>query len=263
VAGQMRELMKKKPVVVSQGDVAASGGYWLSMCSNQIVSEPTSITGSIGVIAGWVWDKGIGKKAGLEGDFVKAGKHADVFFQLRPPYLPILSIPHRAVDDREREVVLDTMKELYTRFVNAVAQNRKMDAAKVESLAQGRVWTGEDARKNGLVDRIGGLQDAIMIARELAKIAPGDEVKVVEYAPRGLVNLDLLMPGLGTPFAALPAFLSHDWSSELLASFSRSRDLAEDDATEDYGITYLRHMIQYNGKAQCMLSPDMIPEEAR
>jgi protease-4 len=261
VAGQMRELMKRKPVVVSQGDVAASGGYWLSMCSNAIVSEPTSITGSIGVIAGWAWDKGVGKKTGMEGDFVKAGKHADAFFALRPPYLPV-AIPYRAVDDTERKIVLDTMKELYTRFVNAVATNRKMDAANVESLAQGRVWTGLEAKKSGLVDRIGGLQDAIQIAREMAKLPPGEDVEVVEYSSSsGLIKLDLPIPGLGTSFAALPALWSYDWSAALFA-FPWQDHATDEDQPEDYGVTYLRHMMTYNGKAQCMLAPDMIPQEA-
>ena len=261
VAGQMRELMKRKPVVVSQGDVAASGGYWLSMCSHAIVSEPTSITGSIGVIAGWVWDKGLGKKTGMEGDFVKAGEHADVFFSLKPPYIPLIAIPHRAVDDAERKVVYDTMKELYARFVAAVATNRKMDKDKVEALAQGRVWTGNAAIKNGLVDRIGGLEDAIMLAREMAKIPADSKAEIVEYAPQsGLFKMNLPIPGLGASFAALPALLSVDWSAALFASLSSS-DATTDDNNEDSGVTYLRHMIKYNGRAQCILSPEMIPQD--
>jgi protease-4 len=248
VAGQMRELMKRKPVVVSQGDVAASGGYWISMCSHQIIAEPTSITGSIGVIAGWAWDKGLGKKTGMEGDFVKKGEHADAFFSLRPPYLPI-AIPARAVNDDERKVVLDTMKELYARFVSSVAKNRKMDEAKVESLAQGRAWTGEDAKQNGLVDRIGGLQDAIMLAREMAGIQHPEDAELIEYAPsRGLVKFDLPIPGLNTSIASLLSLYKNDSTGE--------------DPSEDYGITYLRHMMTYNGKAQCILAPDMIPQEA-
>jgi protease-4 len=263
VAGQMRELMKRKPVVVSQGDVAASGGYWLSMCSHAIVSEPTSITGSIGVIAGWVWDKGIGKKTGMEGDFVKKGDHADVFFSLRPPYLPpLLAIPHRAVDDEERNVVYATMKELYARFVSAVATNRKMDKDKVESLAQGRVWTGDAAKENGLIDRIGGLEDAVMLAREMAKIPNNSKAEIVEYAPqRGLFKMNLPFPGLGASVAAIPALFSVDWSSALMASLSGASKDATQEENEDYGITYLRHMIKYNGRAQCMISPDMIPQE--
>jgi ClpP class serine protease len=182
-----------------------------------------------------------------------------VFFSLKPPYLPI-AIPHRAVNDEERTVILDTMHELYTRFVNSVATNRKMDAANVESLAQGRVWTGLEAKKNGLVDRIGGLQDAIMIAREMAGIPAAAKAEIVEYAPRGLFKMDLPIPGL-TSIAALPALFSYDWSEALMTSLASSKDGAGSEASENYGITYLRHMMKYNGRAQCILSPDMIPED--
>jgi ClpP class serine protease len=134
----------------------------------------------------------------------------------------------------------------------------------VESLAQGRVWTGIEAKKNGLVDRIGGLQDAIMIAREMAEIAPGEDMQVIELAPRGLVKLDLPIPGMGASLAALPAFLSYDWSDALMQRvFDASSSDAGTDPAEDYGITYLRHMMQYNGRAQCILSPDMLPKDAQ
>jgi protease-4 len=260
VAGQMRELMKKKPVVVSQGDVAASGGYWLSMCSHQIVAQPTTVTGSIGVIAGWAWDKGIGKKVGMEGDFVKRGDHADVFFSLRPPYVPV-GIPHRAVTAEEREIVLDGMKSLYSSFVNAVAKNRKMTPEAVEALAQGRVWTGVEAKENGLVDRIGGLEDAILIARELAQIGVHEDYDVLEFNQRGLVKFALPVPQIASsPMHLLPSLLSLEWRG-LLDGWLR--DPAEADATtiEDYDITYVRHMLEHNGRAQCLLPPDMLPRD--
>ena len=259
VAGQMRELMKKKPVVVSQGDVAASGGYWISMCSHQIVAQPTTLTGSIGVIAGWAWDKGLGKKVGMEGDFVKRGDHADVFFSLRPPYVPI-GIPHRAVTTEEREIVLDGMKSLYASFVNAVAKNRKMTPENVETLAQGRVWSGVEAKKNGLVDRIGGLQDAILVARELAQIGVYKEYDVIEYNQRGLVKFDLPLPQISSPMTALPSLLSLEWRG-LLDGWLRGPVAVDAAAIEDYDSTYVRHMLEHNGRAQCMLPPDMIPRD--
>jgi protease IV len=257
VAGQMRELMKKKPVVVSQGDVAASGGYWLSMCSHQIVAEPTTVTGSIGIISGWAYDNGIGKKVGLEADFVKRGDHADVFFSLKPPIIPV-GIPHRNVTPDERTIVLNSMKAMYTEFVNAVAKHRKMTPEKVETLAQGRVWTGIQAKENGLVDRIGGLQDAILVARELAKIGVHEDYEVVDLSPRGLVKFDVPMPELGTT-AALPAFLSLDWSGLMSAWIERD---VEETTVEDYPVTYLRHMMAHNGRPQCILPPDMIPRDS-
>jgi protease-4 len=257
VGGQMRALMKKKPVVVSQGDVAASGGYWISVNSHQIVAQPTTITGSIGVIAGWAWDKGLGKKVGMEGGVVQQGKHADLFFSLKPPYIPV-GIPHRAVTEEERAIVLDGMKSLYTGFVESVAKDRKMTPESVEAIAQGRVWTGLAAKQNGLVDRIGGLQDAILVAKELALISPYADVDIVDFAPRGLIKIGTPIPGIAGPLA-FPALLSLDWSG-LLASRAHD-DAGEDVATDDYTLTYLRHMLEHNGRPQCMLPPDVIPRD--
>ncbi|HEX5133223.1 MAG TPA: signal peptide peptidase SppA [Candidatus Krumholzibacteria bacterium] len=261
VAGQLRRCMEKKPVVISQGDVAASGGYWLSMCSNQIVAQPTTITGSIGVISGWAWDKGIGEKMGMEGDFVSAGKHADLFFSLRPPVLPI-AIPHRQVTDAERETVLANMKVMYRRFVAGVAKGRGMTSEQVEEIAQGRVWTGLQARSNGLVDRIGGLTDAIMVARELAGISPDDEVDVREYGPRGLTRFHIPSPGFSFAMSTgstgpIEAMLQR-W---LLGGESAPESAPDATYLDDYSLVYLRQLMQNNGRAQCLLPPDEIPQD--
>ncbi len=265
VAGQMKKCMKQKPVIVSQGDVAASGGYWLSMCSNAIVSQPTTITGSIGVISGWAWDKGIGKKIGMEGDFVEKGKHADLFFSLRPPYLPI-GIPHRTVTDPERERVLGGMKQMYGEFVDKVADNRKMTPEAVEAIAQGRVWTGLAARQNGLIDRIGGMSGAIMIAREKAGIDPDEDVKVAEFGPRGLFRWDAPDVSLKSPFAAAAAWLDARPMEALMAHWLLGSDEPDDrDQTPpagQYDLIYLRQLLRNNGRAQCLLPPDMIPRDA-
>ncbi len=262
VAGQLRRCMEKKPVIISQGDVAASGGYWLSMCSDQIFAQPTTITGSIGVISGWVWDKGIGEKVGMEGDFVEAGKHADLFYGLRPPFLP-LSIPHRAVTDEERDKALAGMRSMYDGFVGAVANNRGMTRERVEELAQGRVWTGVEAKANGLVDRIGGLHDAIMYAREQVGLDENDRAEVVEYSPRGLFLWDLPTPSLSSnAMLMLP-----DAAEMMLARWvlgSGDADLQAPDGAylDSYDAVYLRRLVQNCGRAQCMLPPDVIPHEA-
>jgi len=258
VANQLRRCMEKKPVVISQGDVAASGGYWLSMCSNQIVAQPTTITGSIGVISGWVWDKELGKKVGMEGDFVEKGEHADLFFSLRPPFIPV-AIPHRDVTKEERERVLAGMKTMYANFVGAVARNRKMSPDRVEELAQGRVWTGVEAKQNGLVDRIGGLHDAIQVARELAGIGPKDGAEVVEYGTRGLFRLPIDVPALATPWSAIAAVASFG-QFEMLAA----RELLDDGdeaVYADYDLMYLQQIIRNNGRALCLLPPDYLPRD--
>jgi protease-4 len=258
VAGQLRRCMEKKPVVISQGDVAASGGYWLSMCSNAIVAQPTTITGSIGIISGWVWDKGIGEKVGMEGDFVRAGDHADVFFTLRPPIIPV-AIPHRAVTDEERDLVLAGMKTMYGRFVDAVAENRDMTSQRVEALAQGRVWTGLEAKRNGLVDRIGGLQDAIMLARELAGIGADDVVTVNEYGPQKLFRWkDVPAPALALGFPGIGELELTRW---LVGEDSGTPAPPDGSYLDDYNLMYLRRLVQNYGRAQCILPPDQIPQD--
>jgi len=254
VAEQLKKAMKKKPVVISQGDVAASGGYWLSMCSNQIVAQPTTITGSIGVISGWVWDKGAGEKVGMEGDFVKRGEHADLFFSLRPPMLPI-SLPHRQVTDEERDAGLKVMKSMYGTFVGKVADNRKMDAVKVEELAQGRVWTGVDAKENGLVDRIGGISDAVALAGELAGLDEDDDVEVVDYAKRGLVNMKVPMPSI----SADGAWWS--WLGRWMHDEPKAPTLIDTDYLRYYDFVYLRQLMSNNGRAQCLLPTGWIPQD--
>jgi protease-4 len=263
VAGQLQKMMAKKPVVVSQGDVAASGGYWLSMCSHQIVAQPTTITGSIGVIAGWVWDKGLGKKVGMEGDFVKRGEHADLFFSLRVPFFPA-AIPHRAATAEERDRVLASMKSLYAGFVGAVSKHRKLPAERVEAVAQGRVWTGVAAKENGLVDRIGGLEDAIALARELARIDPDDEVEVVDYSPRGLFRFDLPTPSINAPFASLGALaVWFPFDAAILPwAFDEPEEGAEpEEYLREYDVMYLRQLVQNGGRGLCLLPPEYIPRD--
>jgi protease-4 len=260
VANQMRRCMEKKPVVVSQGDVAASGGYWLSMCSHQIYSQPTTITASIGVISGWVWDKGVGEKLGMEGDFVEAGEHADLFFSIRPPFLPV-PIPHRQVTKEERDRAMTAMKSMYSSFVGGVAKHRSMSNERVEELAQGRVWTGVEAKQNGLVDRIGGLHDAIQLARELAGIGPKEEAEVVEYGSRGWFRLPIEAPSLATPWSAIAAVTTFGGfqalaARELLAG--DDEDAVEDPAFANYDLMYLQELIRNNGRVLCMLPPDFM-----
>jgi hypothetical protein len=201
----------------------------------------------------------------MEGDFVERGEHADLFFSLKPPILP-LSIPHRAVTDEEREMVIGSMKSLYSGFVEAVAKNRKMTPEAVEAIAQGRVWTGLAAKENGLVDRIGGLTDAVAVARELAKIGHDDEVEVVEYPPRGLFKLDLPTPSLRSPLAAVGALATFDVADFLSARWmlEGAVSLAEEESAVlgDYDFTYLRQLVHHHGRAQCLLPPESLPREA-
>lgn len=184
-----------KPVVVSQGDVAASGGYWISMDGSRILTTPVTITGSIGVISGWLWDDGVAAKAGVTAESVQRGRHADLYSQIGLPMVG--SIPRRPMNDDELARTEHVIRGMYGQFVQAVAQGRGLDPAVVDSLAQGRVWMGPDAVERRLCDGIGGLGDAIAEARKLAGIPEGREVEVFEYPPRPLLKLPPLGPRLG------------------------------------------------------------------
>jgi protease-4 len=248
VARAIRECAKNKPVIVSQGDVAASGGYYVSIFADEIVAQPTTITGSIGVIGGWVWDDGFGEKVGMQGDMVKAGEHADLFFWLRLPFVGI-RVPYRPLTDEERERVLREMGIFYERFVDIVAEARGLDRDDAAEIAKGRVWTGVQGIDNGLVDRIGGLESAIALARERAGYGPGDEVAVVQYGSKGLFDTDWLRP------FPLPSFL-HRFDDE------RESSPVELDFLGNYDLVYLLELARNNGRPLCMIPPEFVPRES-
>jgi len=173
----LREIIKtkgKKPFIVSMSDVAGSGGYWISCAADTIISMPGTYTGSIGVISGKVNLKGLYEKIGFSIETVKRGKHADFFTSTRE------------FNDEEREVVKRQIKEFYSDFVSKVAKERGMSYAEVDSIAQGRVWTGRQAKDNGLVDMLGGLNLALAIAKEKAGLPEDAEVEIVTYPERKL-----------------------------------------------------------------------------
>lgn len=184
-----------KPVVVSQGDVAASGGYWISMDGSSILTTPVTITGSIGVISGWLWDDGIAAKAGVTAEAVQRGRHADLYSQIGLPMVG--AVPRRPMNDDELARTEHVIRGMYTQFVQAVASGRGLDPAAVDSIAQGRVWMGGDAVERRLCDKFGGLGDAIAEARKLAGIPADREVEIFEYPPRPLLKLPSLGPRLG------------------------------------------------------------------
>jgi protease-4 len=180
VAEALQYAAEYKPVVVSQGQVAASGGYWISMYGDTIVAAPNTITGSIGVIGGWLYNQGFAEKLGMSADFVKTGRHADLGFGVTLPLLGI-TVPHRNLDEDEREVVRQIFMDMYETFVKKVAEGRGLDVDHVKEIAQGRVWSGPDATENGLIDEIGGLNFAIDLAREMAEIESSEFVEIREY----------------------------------------------------------------------------------
>lgn len=195
VAEAMKRCKEKKPVIISQGSVAASGGYWLSMYGDSIVAAPNTLTGSIGVIGGWVWNKDFGDKSGMSWDHVKRGRFGDIGRGITIPYFG-LSLPERNLTKTEFGLMKQTILSMYDDFVRKVADGRQMNLADVKPLAQGRVWSGKAAVENGLVDQLGGLKTALAIARESSGIDPDEDVEIVEYPILGWFNPNLLSPRL-------------------------------------------------------------------
>ena len=180
VAEALKKCSEKKPVIISQGQVAASGGYWISMYGDEIVAGPNTITGSIGVIGGWLYDKGISQKMGMTSDFVKRGKHADMGFGVTLPFLG-LTIPARNLTEEEYHKMEHYIKAFYDIFVKKVAQGRGLSVERVRQIAEGRIYSGLDGQQVKLVDEIGGLLTAIAIARQKAGIPLDKEISIVEY----------------------------------------------------------------------------------
>ena len=164
------ELTKKaKPVVVSMGNYAASGGYYIACNANTIFAEKNTITGSIGVFGMLPNFSGLSTKMGIHSEQVNTHKNSGNY----NPFAPI--------DEKFKAVTTEGVEQIYKTFVSHVAQGRKMSFAQVDAIAQGRVWTGADAIKIGLVDKIGGLDDAIQEAARLAKIKTYNTQNYPEY----------------------------------------------------------------------------------
>jgi len=194
VAEAIKRCQRKKPVIVSQGWLAGSGGYWISMYADTIVAAPNTITGSIGVIGGWFYNKGIKEKLGMTTDLVKAGDHSDLGYGVTLPFLGRL--PDRDFTVEERAKVEDMITTFYYDFVDKVAEGRGMESSEVDSIGQGRVWSGTDGLENGLVDVLGGMETAIALAKARAGIAPEEEIDIVELPEPPLFSMPTIMPRL-------------------------------------------------------------------
>jgi protease-4 len=177
---------EKKPVVVSMGDTAASGGYYFATAARRILSQRTTVTGSIGVIGGKFVIRELLEKLKLGVDSVSGAAHSGIHSMLQP------------FSAEERERVRRHMEEFYrVSFIPKVAQSRGQSEEQILQLAQGRVWSGERAQRNGLVDRIGGVREAIEEVRGLCRIPARRRVRVVVYTRR-LSLREMILPGIGS-----------------------------------------------------------------
>jgi protease IV len=199
-----REVFKTrgvKPIVCSLGDVAASGGYFLAAGCDLIYAEPMSITGSIGIFYGKFDVSGLMDRLGVTSDTYKRGKRADMESMYRP------------YTDEERAVLLEKLEYLYGRFVGAVAEGRGMNKTAVDNVGRGHVWSGEQAGPIGLVDRMGGMGDALDEVKRQLGLGAGDRVQLLHLPRKGSSLLGKLLgavlsapePDLGLGLGDLPA----------------------------------------------------------
>jgi protease-4 len=214
---RMNLLREKKPLVFSMSDTAASGGYYLAMTGDPIIAEPGTLTGSIGIVYGKVNLKGLYDKLGINKEVISHGKFSG------------LDSDYGSYTPEERARVRELMNDFYQDFVRKVGTARKMTPEDVDKLAQGRVWTGEQAKQNGLIDEIGGFDRALALLKQKAKIPASDSVQLVEFPERKslwellLSRAERGQAGFFSPtLSRLPAPLSR-W----LANWQQHEALAE------------------------------------
>ena len=184
-------LREKKPVVAFLGDVAASGGYYVAAPCSRIVAQPTTMTGSIGVVSLRMVISQLADRIGIRPQTTRAAPHAD------------LHSPFRGLQDDERAMLWAETETIYRTFVRIVAEGRQRAPEDIEHLARGRVWAGADALRHGLVDELGGFDRAIVLLRELA---PG-----LRHLGDGEIEVSVLSPGRGEPPAAAAPTQPASW----------------------------------------------------
>ena len=180
-----------KAVIASMGSVAASGGYYIAAATDRIVANPGTLTGSIGVIMEMANVEGLLQKIGVEGVVVKSGKYKDV------------GSPLRKMSDEERGLLQTVMDDVHKQFIEAVAEGRSLEVPEVQALADGRIFTGRQAKAAKLVDELGNLDDAIQLAADVVGIE--GEPKVIEQRRRFSIR-ELLESKLSS---VLPKFDFH------------------------------------------------------
>jgi len=173
---EVRKAATKKKVVASMGTVAASGGYYIASPATKIIANPGTLTGSIGVIMEIPNIEGLMNKLGIKTEVVKSGKHKDI------------ASAFRGIKKEEREILQNVLDNVHEQFTKAVAEGRKMVYDDVKKIADGRIFTGEQALKAGLIDELGNLEDAVQAAAKLAGIK-GEPVVVSKKEHFSFINL--------------------------------------------------------------------------
>jgi protease-4 len=167
-----RDERADRPLIASMSDLAASGGYYIAMPAQVIVAQPSTLTGSIGIFGGKFVTGGVYEKLGARIESTSIGRNAEI------------NSPARPYNPEEVKKLEEQLHAFYDQFVERVAESRHTQPEKIDALAQGRVWTGRQAKANGLVDQLGGLDRAIAVAKQRAKIPIESDVELVVYPPR-------------------------------------------------------------------------------
>ena len=209
-------IAKKKPIVVSMGTVAASGGYWISTAATRVFAQPNTITGSIGVFSLVPNIKVLANRNGVTFDTVKTGRSADLFSIARPRTEAELAVLQRGTD------------AVYEAFITRVSTARKLTPDSVRAIAEGRVWSGEDAMRIGLVDSIGGLDAALKSAATLAKITGDYDVREYPRVKSATEKLTELLDNKPAPVAAAISAATNPGASALLSGRGAASSLARD-----------------------------------
>jgi protease-4 len=197
-----------RPVIVSMSDLAASGGYYIALGGDAIVAQPGTLTGSIGVYTGKFVTTGSLDKLGANIEATSNGKHAEIYS------------PDRRFTAEERAKIQESMQLVYDQFIERTAAARQMAPEKVDEIAQGRVWTGEQARQLGLVDELGGLYKAIDLAKQRARIPAEEEVEIAVYPPHRSFY-EVLAEELSSPVGRMKARYTSDALLEMLGPRER------------------------------------------
>lgn len=197
-----RQERADRPLVASMSDLAASGGYYIAMPADVIVAQPSTLTGSIGIFGGKLVTGGVYEKLGANIESTSIGRHAEI------------GSPARPFNDSERAKLEEQLRAFYDEFLKKAAQSRHTTPDRIHAVAQGRVWTGRQAREQGLVDELGGLDTALAVATARAGIPADSEVEVVVF-PRPRSFYELIREGVSSGSdAALRAWLAANLSAD-------------------------------------------------
>ncbi len=182
----IEKLRKEKPVVVSMGNVAASGGYYVSVPANVIYANPGTITGSIGVIIQHVSFARVLEKIGIKVENIKSGQNKDILY------------PNRELSPQQKKLLEETIKDVYDQFLEDIVKYRDIDIKTLKQYADGRIFTGRQAKKLKLIDKLGNIQDAIEEAKRLAGLE-GKKVMVIRIRKEESILQKMLQSKLSIP----------------------------------------------------------------